>query len=152
MFHAVLICSVRYRASGAPQTAGPRPLSPPRPAGRPGVGHVFLPFRAPASGPTHSPAGPPFKIGGAKQGPVQGMSGDSPWTGKGAGRTLNITPPARSTVAPCEWKPAPPRPVTNSTHMIKHEACIALLKINISLYLYIEIIHISYTMVWFLST
>ena len=50
-----------------------------------GAGRFFLGFRAPAPDPTHSPDRPPVKLGGEKRGPVQGMSGDSPRTGEGAG-------------------------------------------------------------------
>jgi hypothetical protein len=47
--------SVRYGASGAPKNTGPRRNSPPRPAYRPGAGHIFrLPFLPPgARAPPH---------------------------------------------------------------------------------------------------
>ena len=97
-----VVGSVRYGASRAPKTAGPRPCSPPHLAERPGVGRLYKGFLAPASGPSHSPAGPPLKIGGAIWGPFQGMSGSLPRTGEGAGTTLNIAPPAGTTAGPCE--------------------------------------------------
>ena len=88
----LLESSVRYRTPAAPKTAGPWPHSPACPAIQSGEGCLFLEFIAPASCPTYSPARSPLKIGGAIQGPVQGMSGDSPHTGEGAGTTINISP------------------------------------------------------------
>jgi len=68
----------------------------PRRAALNGLGRgvfIGIPCRCPPSGPspTHTPDGFPLKIGGNKQGPVQGMSAGGPRTG--AGRELAATCP-----------------------------------------------------------
>jgi len=52
---------VRYRASGAPKTAGPWPFPPPRPAQWPGAGRNFW-HSLPLSPPGHPPHLPPRRV------------------------------------------------------------------------------------------
>jgi len=105
--------------TGPRKTRAPGPFRRPAPLNGLGRGVFFaIPCPCPRSGPrpTHTPDGSPLKIACNKRGPVQGMSVGGPLTGAGQGLP-EIYPPR-----PCvrsgsgEWKPTPPRPVTNTKY------------------------------------
>jgi len=96
---------VRYGADGAPENAGLRPFSPPCPAQRPGAGCLFrhsLPLSPLRPPPTHTPDGSPLKMGGNKQGPVQGMSAGGPRAGAARGLPEKYPPRPRVRAGPGE--------------------------------------------------
>ena len=64
--------------------------------------------------PTHTPDGPLLQIGGDQRGPAQGMSVGGPRTGAGRWLPERYPPRLRARAGPNQWKPAPPRPVTNT--------------------------------------
>jgi len=108
--------SVRYGPSGAPKTAGPRHLSPPRPAERPGAGRVFL-GSLPLSPASPVPQTGPCKDRWGETGPRLGMSGDSPRIGAGRGSPRKYPPRPRVTAGLTSGNL--PRPVTNSKRNAK---------------------------------
>jgi len=74
--------------TGPRKTQAPGPFPRTAPLNGLGLGVFFgIPCPCPHSGPrpTHTPEGSPLKIGGNKQGPVQGISAGGPLTGAGRG-------------------------------------------------------------------
>jgi len=97
---------------------GPFPTSPNSTACGAGVFCNF-PYPCPHSGtcPTHTPHGPPLKVGGNNRSPIQGMSLDGPRTGTERGLPTTYHPQPCIRPVSDEGKPTPLCPITNTTHI-----------------------------------
>jgi len=96
LFH--LVIRVRYGDFGSPKNAGPRPISPPRPAQWPGAGPKCwhsLPLSPPGPPPHPPPRRVPLKILVVKNGARPGNEGEWAPDGGRAGITQTISPPGR---------------------------------------------------------